>query len=74
MAAWAVLRQRGALLGRSCLVGEAVMLDDVAIVGERRLDDDLLVDLAVQSKARIPQVTEGIGEVSLQVDTVQSVR
>lgn len=73
IAAWAGLRQRGTLLGRCPLDGETVVLDDVAIVWERRLDDHLLVDLAVQTKARVSQVTEGIGEVSLQVDTIQSV-
>ena len=47
------------------------MLDDVAVVGERRLDDDLVVHLAVQSEARVPHVAQRVGEVALQVHSVQ---
>lgn len=74
MAAEAGLRHAGTLLRRSSLNGEAVVLDDVAIVGQRGLDDDLLVDLAVQAKPWVPLVAQGVGKVTLQVDAVQSVR
>ncbi|KAA8586860.1 hypothetical protein FQN60_000696 [Etheostoma spectabile] len=55
------LRHAGTLLGRSSLYGEAVVLDDVAIVGERGLDDDLFVDMAVHPKPPVPLVTQGRG-------------
>lgn len=74
VAAEAGLRHAGTLLGRSSLDGEAVVLDDVAIVGERGLDDDLLVDVAVQAETRVPLVAQGVGKVTLQVHAVQSVR
>lgn len=74
MAAQAGLRQSGTLLGRSSLNGEAIMLDDVTVVGERGLDNDLVLDLAVQTKAWVPLVVQGVSEVTLQVYTVQIVR
>jgi len=61
----------GALLRSHALHGEAVVLDDVAVVGQRRLDDDLVVHLAVEAEARVPHVAQRVGEVALQVDTVQ---
>lgn len=74
MAPQAGLWEAGALLGRSSLDGEAVVLDDVAVVGEGGLDDDLFVDLAVQAKPGVPLVAQGVSKVTLQVYTVQSVR
>lgn len=74
VAAQAGLRHAGTLLGCGSLNGEAVVLDDVAIVGEGRLDDDLLVDVAVQAEPRVPLVAQGVGEVTLQVYAIQSVR
>lgn len=74
MPSLAGLRQAGALLRWSFLDGEAVVLDDVAIVGERGLDDDLFVDVAVQAEPRVPLVAQSICKVTLQVHTVQSVR
>lgn len=74
VAAGAGLRGSWALLWRGSLNGEAVVLDDVAIVGERGLDNDFLVDVAVQAEPRVPLIAQGISKVSLQVHTVQSVR
>lgn len=50
------------------------MLNDVPIVGERGLDYDLFLDLAVQTKAWVPLVVQGISKVTFQVHTIQSVR
>ena len=56
----------GALLGRGPLLWEAVVLDDVAVVGQRGLDDGLVLDVAVQAEAWVSLVVEGVGEVALQ--------
>lgn len=49
------------------------MLNDVAVIGERGLDDDLVVDLTVQAELWVPLVVQGVGKVPLQVYTIQSV-
>ena len=49
------------------------MLNDVAVIGERGLDNDFLVDLAVQTELWVPLVIQGVGKVALQVYTIQGV-
>jgi len=74
LAAEAGLRPAGTLLRGGARNREAVVPDDVAIVGERGLDDDLLVNVAVQAEARVPLVAQGVRKVTLQVHAIQSVR
>lgn len=73
MAATAGRRQTGTQLWLCSLNWEAVMLDDVAIVGKRGFDNDFLVDLAIQAEPRVSLIVQGIGKVTLQVYTIQSV-
>lgn len=65
--------QTGTQLWLCSLNWEAVMLDDVAIVGKRGFDNDFLVDLAIQAEPRVSLIVQGIGKVTLQVYTIQSV-
>lgn len=73
LAAKAGLRPAGTLLRGGSLDGETVVLNDVAVIGERGLDDDFLVDLTVQAELWVPLVIQGVGKVTLQVYTIQSV-
>lgn len=67
------LRSGGTLLRSGALSGEAVVPDEVAIVGEGGFDDDFLVDLAVQAELWVSLVVQGVDEVTLQVDAIQDV-
>lgn len=61
----------GTLLRNHPLHREAVVLDDVPVVGQRGLDDDLIMHLAIEAEARVPHVAQRVSEVTLQVDTIQ---